>query len=540
MNFSTKEATHLRMTWNIILIGLLFIELPLIAFLYEPKGKSIDDPLWLFINSHSKQAVSFLLFSFVTIVLVLWPSRQNILFKWQQNSSDGLSLFFGLVNLTILVILIIYTPELNRSTEFANQAPWSYFSMWFVGLLLTGLTLCLAIASLNFWSWLLRNYFVKILLAGAVALLIVLTTWLSQAVWHNLPNLTLELAYQILTGFESEVFIDRTEFILGAKDFVVRVGAPCSGYEGIGLITSFLTCYIFIYRSQLKFPHVFILFPFGIATIWILNAVRIALLIVIGANYSKEIAIGGFHSQAGWMMFLLVTVLIMVAVHNFAYFWRPKTTVKNVIEEEEYTVVCLTPFIILMFSNILVVTFAPQGYWIYSLTVTLLVSVFYYFRRHLLSLLSSFQPHSIFAGFAIGTIWLYTEPASTKSSFLSNWILELSPQLAFLWISLRIFTMVLLVPLTEELAFREFMYKLLSGSKMSFSSPFKFSWFAFLTTSLAFGLLHDRWTIATVTGGIFAAMTYRSGKLSDAIVAHIAANSTIAAWILLTHNWTLL
>src|SRR5262245_44879851 len=99
--------------------------------------------------------------------------------------------------------------------------------------------------------------------------------------------------------------------LLGAGDFRVVIDAPCSGYEGVGLVIAMLGFYMFAFRRDLRFPIVLALLPIGAAAIWLLNTVRLALLISIGAHVSPDIALGGFHSQAGWVLFLSVTIGFM-------------------------------------------------------------------------------------------------------------------------------------------------------------------------------------------------------------------------------------
>ena len=46
--------------------------------------------------------------------------------------------------------------------------------------------------------------------------------------------------------------------------------------------------------------------PAGMALIWLANALRIALLVGLGTWGYPELALSGFHSLAGWILFLLI------------------------------------------------------------------------------------------------------------------------------------------------------------------------------------------------------------------------------------------
>ena len=58
-----------------------------------------------------------------------------------------------------------------------------------------------------------------------------------------------------------------------------------------------------------------------------------------------------------------------------------------------------------------------------------------------------------------------------------------------------------------------------------------------LGSSLAFGLVHDRWLLGALTGVVYALVLRRSAKLVDPILAHASSNLVIAVWVLATGNW---
>jgi CAAX prenyl protease-like protein len=59
-------------------------------------------------------------------------------------------------------------------------------------------------------------------------------------------------------------------------------------------------------------------------------------------------------------------------------------------------------------------------------------------------------------------------------------------------------------------------------------------------SSLAFGMMHQRWIAATLAGAIYALLMYRTNRLSDAIVAHAASNALIVLWAIAAQQWSLL
>ena len=86
------------------------------------------------------------------------------------------------------------------------------------------------------------------------------------------------------------------------------ISRECSGYEGLGLILVFTTAWLWFHRADWRFPQALVLIPVGLATIWIFNCLRIAALLLIGTAGAPAIALGGFHSQAGWLGFNVVAL----------------------------------------------------------------------------------------------------------------------------------------------------------------------------------------------------------------------------------------
>ena len=68
----------------------------------------------------------------------------------------------------------------------------------------------------------------------------------------------------------------------------------------------------------------------------------------------------------------------------------------------------------------------------------------------------------------------------------------------------------------------------------------EFRLLAFVGSTVAFGLMHERWLAACLAGAIYAMLMYRTKRLSDPIVAHMASNAAIAVWAIAAQQWSLL
>ena len=106
---------------------------------------------------------------------------------------------------------------------------------------------------------------------------------------------------------------------LGTQRFAVEIAPACSGLEGVGLMLIFSVLWLWCFRNDYRFPRALLLIPIGIVAIFILNSVRIAALILIGDAGATTVALGGFHSQAGWIAFNGVALGLASLAHRVPY-----------------------------------------------------------------------------------------------------------------------------------------------------------------------------------------------------------------------------
>ncbi len=240
----------------------------------------------------------------------------------------------------------------------------------------------------------------------------------------------------------SNVWFDAPNRILGVGLFKVQVFGPCSGYEGVALITAFLSIYFWVFRRDLKFPQALILYPIGIVTIWLLNALRIALLVSIGAHFSPEVAVQGFHSAAGWIGFLLVTFASIAILQKSSYFsagaanaGEPTAVARS--SKPRAALVYLAPFVALVSSSIVASAFVPHDQWLYALKVAAIAGALWWLRSSYAFALRQVSVLSIVAGVAVGVAWIVTDPGKGAEVALGTWLTTLPLWLALVWLALR-------------------------------------------------------------------------------------------------------
>jgi CAAX prenyl protease-like protein len=144
-------------------------------------------------------------------------------------------------------------------------------------------------------------------------------------------------------------------------------------------------------------------------------------------------------------------------------------------------------------------------------------------------------------GVAVLGLWLALEPAPVNPDAqpIPIALAALPAGGAALWIACRVLGAAVTVPLAEELAFRGYLLRRLVDRDFERVPLRQFSLFAFVASSVLFGLMHDRLVAGTLAGMLYAAAVYRRGSLADAVIAHATTNALLAAYVLATGSWWL-
>ena len=499
-------------------------------------------PEWANPVAYAKGIAQAGLLALVTFLVVVWPQRSAIFRAWSDAARTHRCRAAVLANLGLFVVLLVATIAFSNLVARAPEPPWSWFALYCCLLLVAAGSLALVAAPLYFWKWLVETAPAQILAALLSAGLLVLAGRLSLESWGTLSGATLAVSHWMLTLYETDVVIDTSRQLLGVGNFQVLILKECSGYEGVGLVVAFLALYCGLMRRDLRFPNALLLFPIAITAVWLLNSLRIALLLSIGRHVSSDIALNGFHSQAGWIGFLFVGIGLTAVSSRLAFFSRRAARAPRVAADpnDRLLLALLVPFIALMATSIVASLFAPHDEWVYPLKVVAVAGALWCFRDVYARFASAVSPVSIAVGIAVGVMWIATEPASDSGSELATWLATLPAWVAATWLACRALGAIVLVPLAEELAFRGYVQRLLIGRDFWRIAPGQFTWLSFIATSVLFGLMHQRMGAAALAGAVYALMLYRTGRLSDAIAAHMASNAVIVGWVILAREWSLL
>jgi exosortase E/protease (VPEID-CTERM system) len=373
----------------------------------------------------------------------------------------------------------------------------------------------------------------------ASACVLIVTT--SRPLAERWRKLAFDVVSAILQNFSPEFHADRQNFVIGARNFEVEIAPQCSGYEGVALMLVFGVVWLLLFRREFRFPQALMLLPLGMAAIWILNCVRIILLILIGVWGAPDIAVGGFHSQAGWIAF--VTLAIICAIVWQRVPWAsahpaPERAAK--MNSENRTAPYLLPFLAILGAGMIAQAFSSGFEWLYPLRVLAAVGVLWIYRPSYRGLDWHPRWDSVWLGALVLPIWLGADWATGHARAPMPAALASTAGLwRNAWIACRVLGAVVTVPIAEELAFRGFLLRRIVAADFEAVDLRVWTPVALAVSSAAFAIMHGaRWPAAFVAGMIYAWAMHRSGSLGNAIVAHATTNFLLSGVVLLAGDWT--
>lgn len=404
------------------------------------------------------------------------------------------------------------------------------FALWAagMGLILAGLLGWLA--PWDRWRAFLRDAGPSLALVVAAGGLAPALAVRLQPIWQieTISAMTFRAVSLLVESLGYDLYVDPLRKHIGEGDFIISVAPACSGIEGIALVTIFVSLYLWLFRSELRFPRAFLLFPIGIAASVALNVVRIAVLLLIGIEGQPELAVGGFHSHAGWLMFTIVALGIILVARRVPALHRAPVARAAAAPLpplwRDPVAARILPFAVFMLTAVAAPAISQNPAMFYPIRVILLAAAVALVWAALRGIVWRVSPLSWLAGILIGVMWVLipVTPSDGPPPYGT-----LSGGLVVLWFLFRGIGTVLLVPLVEELFFRDYLEGRLRGVATDRPAPLLRVILAALITASLFALLHDRWAEAFLAGLVFSVVARRSGRIADAIAAHSAANLVV-------------
>ncbi|MGA8096708.1 MAG: exosortase E/protease, VPEID-CTERM system [Steroidobacteraceae bacterium] len=428
--------------------------------------------------------------------------------------THGLHLPFALLAAAALLLAILAVAAL-----FSGLAPW------------------------NLWRRSAAAIGHRWLYALGAALAATLAIVLSQDLWAPTAQVTFDLVRLVLAPWVPALQADPATRVLEAPNFTVQVAQICSGLEGVGLILAFCAAWLLFFRDEYRFPRALILIPAGVLLVFVLNVIRIAVLVLIGNAGHPAIAVFGFHSQAGWISFNVVACgLVFVSRRSR---WLnvaavEPTAAPTAISAVNPTAAYLVPFLAVLAAGM--ISRASSGHfetW-YALRLLAGGAALVLYWPRLRGIDWHFSWWAVAAGVAVFGLWLAASHFLLPAQRMPAALAAMSASSRVLWITGRVATAVVVLPLAEELAYRGYLLRRLVAADFESVSLAAVGWIPLLVSALAYGVLDGAlWPAGIAAGIVFALLLVRTRRMGEPVAAHIVCNALLSASALLWHPWAL-
>ena len=376
--------------------------------------------------------------------------------------------------------------------------------------------------------------------AAVAALLGTAAMQLTQLLWDPTAALTFDLVRRLLMPVLPALTADAAARVLSTGRFAVQISDACSGLEGGGLMLAFSGAWLLYFRHEYIFPRALLLIPASIAAIFALNVVRLAALMLIGDAGFPDVAVYGFHSQAGWIAFNAVACALVLVSRRSA--WLNRTVTRSDVSPAAHnpTAAYLMPLLAILAAGAVTRALSSDFEFLYPLRVAAGLWMLLRYRRSLAGLDWGWSWRGPAFGIVVFLLWIGSAHLQLHAAGIPEKLAALPSALRGLWIVSRLAGGVLIVPIAEELAYRGYLMRRLT--KPDFDAvPFQsVRWPALAATAILFGVAHGAlWLPAMAAGVVFGLLVVRRGQIGEAVVAHATSNALIAAGVLGWNQWQL-
>jgi exosortase E/protease (VPEID-CTERM system) len=406
---ATFDQAH-RINWGAlarILIAALIV--PELIYFSSPINTDIvggSRGWWLFLVQHNRAIAAVFSTSAIAAVLFGWESFRRLIGEELRGPVEdpATRAAFLALHLAAVACLVAWdvTIVAGKRLDSADGLAW-----FLVGAGLSAVALLSWFAALlPARSWLRWARINPVALASAipVAIFARIVSFYTLSLWRPLTASTFWAVDLLLRMLGQTTFVEPDAARIGRTHFTIMIAPACSGLEGIGLMSVFVAGYLWFCRRELRFPAALILLPAGVVSIWFLNVVRIAALILIGA-WSERVALDGFHTVADWLFYTFAACGIVVVSRRSPMFSRAEPLPRRLAAPNPasvYLAPMLTILLIAMLTRI-----AGGGFdFLYPLKVIGAAAVLWFYRKRLVELRRDLSWFALMLGGVVFIEWI--------------------------------------------------------------------------------------------------------------------------------------
>jgi exosortase/archaeosortase family protein len=219
------------------------------------------------------------------------------------------------MSVILLVAVYIFNYIVNKNISFFLQMPQLWAILKILLIISFAIALGIGIFGLEFLRYFIKDYKKELLEFIGITLAFFFLMLLVQNLWTYFSSIISNILYYVFSIFFHNVSYQPyvTSFtmtegggpMLGINGFKAIIGKPCSGIDSFLLFTSLYALIFIMDYKRIKKGLAIALFFIGAVGMFFVNVLRILLLFIVGAYIDAKFAVGMFHTNAGWILFIL-------------------------------------------------------------------------------------------------------------------------------------------------------------------------------------------------------------------------------------------
>lgn len=142
----------------------------------------------------------------------------------------------------------------------------------------------------------------------------------------------------------------------------------------------------------------------------------------------------------------------------------------------------------------------------------------------------------VFAEWVLLDRWIPYPHIGSRAGLNPFTAIESEP-LRLLFLVIRFYVLVLMVPVMEEIFWRSFLLRYFTNPDFAALPVGTFSWGAFALVAGGFALAHSEWLVALLCAAAYGLLLRQTRSLFACIVAHAVTNLALGIYILIAHDW---
>jgi exosortase/archaeosortase family protein len=264
-------------------------------------------------------------FAFAVVAFIIWNRKTLKELSASTRSTTETIIFSGL---SLLFIVGHYTLKYGIVHSGAEASLLLGFIKY---IFLLGFFIMLAYAcyTRHFLHTFFAHYKKSIGLFSLVAIAYFFLIQIFQLIWYKLSFFVASSVRFFLSLTFDVVYFSPGSHVsgpkLGIQGFLVSISDACSGIDSLLLFLSLYSLLFILDWRRMHIKRMLILFIPGIIGTILYNILRIYSLILVGVFYDPQFAVDAFHTNAGWILFLIFFFIFW----HFGSKWVYKKTGKE-------------------------------------------------------------------------------------------------------------------------------------------------------------------------------------------------------------------